>query len=135
MVNKFGGKKHKKSKKTEKKIEYIEPSLYPEEDLMIGKVLSTLGGGYISIINTDGVERKANKNRNPFNKMKFNKGDIICTQQNVLGKKELCLVVYKYDDKEIKDLEKRELLDFTKKQNKNSDIREINNDIIDIEFI
>jgi translation initiation factor 1A len=108
--NKFGGKKHKRGKKTI--IQENKETIYASKNEVYALVLKRLGGTRLYVECSDGKNRQAVIPGKFRKRVWMRKDDIILCYLGALGNDDTCEVIHKYNNKEITDLITRNLLSF-----------------------
>lgn len=113
--NKFGGKhKHLKNKKPEDSEEKKTVYAVEENGELYAVVNKGLGGSRIAITCSDKKERKAVIHGKFRKRVWMNPGDILLCCTNFNGKEDECAVLHKYTPHGIKNLRRKNLLNFVK---------------------
>lgn len=129
MVNKRGGKKHKRGKKTQSDTFNIKNLIYAEKDQEYAVVLSRVGGSRLKVECTDGKIRSAIIRGKFKRRIWMNQYDIILVSIGATGKDDECYIEYKYNDREIGILKQKNLIEFdTNKDDCNDNVFEFEND-------
>lgn len=129
MVNKTGGKSHRKNKKGGEIIKTQTPYAESDDTLRYGQVLKKSGGNRVVVTCSDSIERSVVIPGSFYKRVWLNPSDIVLVQISNVNKND-SFILYKYNSSEIRDLKSKNLLSFATKTKTES----TNDGTVDISF-